>query len=141
MSCSKELEQLLPVNLAMPAIIDLLAKYNRVVTGCFSYELDPDYIKQMDHFIISVWELISVCKHKLSIKLSVTWKVHMVVSHVRAQLDKTGEGLAKDSEQTGEARNSKMSKEMQRFKMDEQNPHHGDRMLAGVRRFVSKRVL
>ena len=95
----------------------------------------------MDHFINSVWELISVCKHKLSIKLSVTWKVHMVVSHVRAQLDKTGEGLAKDSEQTGEAGHSKMSKEMQRFKRDEQNPNHWDRMLAGVRRFVSKRVL
>ena len=84
LSCSKELEQLLPENVAMPAIIDLLAKFDRVVTGCFSYELAPDYIKRMDHFINSVWELISVCKHKLSIKLSVTWKVHMVVSHVRA---------------------------------------------------------
>ena len=125
----------------MPAIIDLLAKFDRVVTACFSYELAPDYIKQMDHFINSVWELISVCKHKLSIKLSVTWKVHMVVSHVRAQLDKTDEGLAKDSEQTGEARHSMMSKKMQKFKRDEQNPNHGDRMPAGVRRFVSKRLL
>ena len=92
MSCSKELEQLLPENTAMSMIINLLAKFYRVVTSCFSYELAPDYIKRMDHFINSVWELISVCKHKLSIKLSVTWKVHMVVSHVRAQLDKTGEG-------------------------------------------------
>ena len=65
----------------------------------------------------------------------------MVVSHVRAQLDKTGEGLAKDSEKTGEAGNSKITKDMQRFKRDEQNPNHGDRMLAGVRRFVSKTVL
>ena len=45
LSCSKELEQLLPENAAMPAIIDLLAKFDRVVTGCFSYELAPDYIK------------------------------------------------------------------------------------------------
>ena len=108
----------------MPVIIDLLAKFDRVVTSCFSYELAPDYIKQMDHFINSVWELISVCKHKLSIKLSVTWKVHMLVSHVRAQLDKTGEDLAKDSEPTGEAGHSKMSKEMQRFKRDERSPNH-----------------
>ena len=54
----------------------------------------------------------------------------MVVSHVRAQLDKTGEGLAKDSKQTGEAEHSKISKEMQRLKRDEQNPHHRDLMLA-----------
>ena len=116
LSCSKELEQLLPENAAIPAIIDLLAKFDRVVTGCFSYELAPDCIKRMDHFINSVWELITVCKHKLSIKLSVTWKVHMVVSEVKAQLYNTGEGLAKDSKQTGEARHSKMTKEMQRFK-------------------------
>ena len=58
LSCSKELEQLLPENAAMPAIIDLLAKFDRVVTGCFSYELSPDYIKRMDHFINLVWELI-----------------------------------------------------------------------------------
>ena len=48
LSCSKELEQLLPENVAMPAIIDLLAKFDRVVTGCFSYELAPVYIKQME---------------------------------------------------------------------------------------------
>ena len=43
LSCSKE--HLLPENAAMLVIIDLLAKFDRVVTGCFSYELAPDYIK------------------------------------------------------------------------------------------------
>ena len=87
-----------------------------------------------------VWELIRVCHHDLGITLTVTWKVHMVVCHVKPELDKSGEGLAKESEQTGEAGHSKMTKEMKRFKRDEVNPHHGERMLAGVRRFVSKRI-
>ena len=63
LSCSKELEQLLPENAAMPVIIGLLVKFDRVVTGCFSYELAPDYIMWLDNFITSVWELTSICKH------------------------------------------------------------------------------
>ena len=81
-----------------------------------------------------------MCKFELGIKLTVPWKVHMVVCHVKTQLDSTCEGLALDSEQTGEAGHSKMTKEMGRFKRDETNLHHGERMLAGIRRFVSKRI-
>ena len=51
-----------------------------------------------------------------------------------------GEGLGKDSEQTGEAGHSKMKKEMARYKRDEANPHHRERMVAGVKPFVSKRI-
>ena len=64
----------------------------------------------------------------------------MVICYVKEQLDNTGEGLALESKQTGEACHSKMTKEMGRFKRDENNLHHGERMLAGIRRFVSKRI-
>ena len=40
----------------------------------------------------------------------------MVMCHVKPQLDSTGEGLAGDSEQTGESGHSKMKKEMARYK-------------------------
>ena len=117
--------------------MDLLGKFDMVVSGCFSYELAADYSEQ---FKTSVWELICVCQEDLGITLTVTWKVHMVVCHVKTELDRTGEGLAKDSEQTGEAGHSKMSKEMKRLKRDQMNPNHGERMLEGVKRFVSKRI-
>ena len=60
--------------------------------------------------------------------------------HIKPELDRTGEGVGKDSEQTGEAGHAKMKREMARFKRDEANPKHGERMLAGVRRFVTKRI-
>ena len=139
LSRSMELDQLLPVTSA-PAVIDLLQKFDMVVKGCFSYGLDSNYSVLLDQFSTSVWELIRVCKFELGIKLTIPWKVHMVVCHVKVQLDNTGEGLALDSEQTGEAGHSKMTKEMGRFKRDETNLHHGERMLAVIRRFVSKRI-
>ena len=134
-----ELDQLLPVTSA-PAVIDLLQKFDTVVKGCFSYMLASNYSVLLDQFSTSVWEIIRVCKFELGIKLTIPWKVHMVVCHVKQQLDNTGEGLALESEQTGEAGHSKMKKEMGRFKRDENNLHHGERMLAGIRRFVSKRI-
>ena len=137
-----ELEQLLPSSAAPTtvSIIDLLRKFNMVVSGCFGYKLASNYAKLLDDFTTAVWELISVCKSNLNIVLTVTWKVHMVVTHIKPELDRTGEGLGKDSEQTGEAGHAKMKREMARFKRDEANPQHGERMLAGVRRFVTKRI-
>ena len=79
-------------------------------------------------------------KQQFGTELSVPWKVHMVMCHVKPQLDSTGEGLAGDSEQTGESGHSKMKKEMARYKRDLTNTHHGERTLAGVKRFVSKRI-
>ena len=63
----------------------------------------------------------------------------MFVSHIKPQLDITGEGLGKESEQTGETGNSKITKEMSRFKRGEANTNHENWMLAGVKSFVSKR--
>ena len=40
---SMELDQLLPVTSA-PAVIDLLQKFDMVVKGCFSYELDSTFV-------------------------------------------------------------------------------------------------
>ena len=83
--------------------MDLLGKFDRVVLGCFSFELAADYSERLDQFTTAVWEVTCVCKEDLGITLTVTWKVHMGSCHVKPELDRTGEGLAKDSEQTGEA--------------------------------------
>lgn len=142
LSRCKDLGELLPDTAAPTAIaiIDLLTKFDKVVSGCFGYELASNYALLLDQFTTSVWELRYVCETNLGIKLSVTWKLHMIVSHIKPDLDKTGEGLGKDSEQTGEAGHAKMKREMGRFKRDKGNSHHGERMLAGVRRFVTKRI-
>ena len=79
-------------------------------------------------------------KQQFGTELTVPLKVHMVMCHVKPQLDSRGEGLTGDSEQTCESGYSKMKKEMARYKQDLTNTHHGERTLAGVKRFVSKRI-
>ena len=92
------------------AIIDLLNKFDKVVSGCFGYNLVADYSQLLDKLKTSIWELFRVCKYNLRITLTVSWKLHMVVSHIKPELDRTQEGLGKDSEQTGEADHAKMKK-------------------------------
>ena len=64
----------------------------------------------------------------------------MVVSHIEPQLDITGEGLGKESKQTGESGQSKITKKISRFKRREANTNHSNRIPEGVKRFVSRRI-
>ena len=66
--------------------------------------LASNYFVLLDQFPSSVYEIIRECKFELVIKLTIPWKVYMVVCHVNMPLDNTGEGLALDSKQTGEAK-------------------------------------
>ena len=67
-------------------------------------------------------------------------KIHILVAHVKDYLEMTGEGLANLSEQTGESSHHKVKQEMGQFKRDRENPRHGEKLLAGCKRFNSKRV-
>ena len=84
--------------------------------------------------------MFRVCKYNLGITLTVSSKLHMVVSHIKPELERTKDSLCKDSEQTGEVGPAKMKKEMGRYKRAAGNPNHGDRMLAGCSRFLAKRI-
>jgi hypothetical protein len=121
-------------------ITDMLNKFDAVTKACFSRKLDKDWEKIIDSFITSVWELISFCRLTLKRELSVTWKLHMLVTHLKRLLGRLGEGLADYSEQTGESGHHKVEVEMSRFHLAEENPRHGERMLAGASRFNGKRV-
>ena len=84
--------------------------------------------------------MISFCKFTLGIKVTITWKVHILVAHVKDYLKMTGEGLAHFSEQTGESSHHKVKQEMDQLKRDGENPRNGEKLLAGCKRFNSKRV-
>ena len=64
----------------------------------------------------------------------------MLVSHLEPFLDKTGEGMADWSEQTGESGHNKVKILLSRLQMAEENPLHGERMLSGCGRFNSKQI-
>ena len=136
---SKDLGLLLGESTAAP-IADTLQKFDLVTKACFSRDLAPDWRETLEAFITSIWELASFCKFTLKVKFPISWKLHMLVSHLKPFLEKTGKGLADWAEQTGEAAHFKVNVEMSRFRRDISNPHYGKRTLAGVTRFNSKRL-
>ena len=119
---------------------EVLKIFDLVNKACFSQSLHPCWKEKIDQFITSIWELVSFCKFTLGVKVTITWKVHILVAHVKDYLEMTGEGLANLSEQTGESSHHKVKQEMGRFKRDRENPRHGEKLLAGCKRFNSKRV-
>ena len=121
-------------------ITDMLQKFDKVTKACFSWDLLPEWRETLESFITSVWELISFGKFHLNINIPITWKIHILVSHVRPFLEKIREGLADYSKQTGEASHHKVAVEMARYKRDIENPRHGLQMLAGCGHFNSKRL-
>ena len=104
---SKDLSLLLGEETTAP-IIDMLTKFDAVTSACFSRKLGKDWEKVIESFITSVWDLISFCRLTLNRKLSVSWKVHMLVTHLKRLLGRLGEGLADHSEQTGESGHHKV---------------------------------
>ena len=138
LKASKDLHIILGEKNAAP-IKDMLHKFDLVTKACFSRDLLPDWRMILDSFVTSVWELVSFCKIELKIKFSITWKVHIMVYHVRPFLEKTNMGLADWSEKTGESAHHKVEVEMKRFRRDINNPLHGEKMLAGCSHFNSKR--
>ena len=136
---SKDLNLLLDQKAATP-VMNMLQKFDRVTKACFSRDLAPDWKEILDAFITSVWELVSFSKFQLNIQMSIPWKLHLIVSHLRPFLEKIGCGMADYSEQTGESGHFKVSKEMSRFKRELDNPHHAEKMLSACKRFNSKRI-
>ena len=69
-----DLDQLLPDTAAptTAAIIDVLNKFDKVVSGCFGYNLVADYSQLLDKFKTSIWELFRVYKCILGITHTVS---------------------------------------------------------------------
>ena len=73
-------------------IMDMMQKFDNVTKACFSGDLLPGWRDTLEIFITSVWELISFCKFRLNINLSVTWKIHILVLHLRPLWREQGRG-------------------------------------------------
>ena len=120
--------------------MNMLQKFDFVTKAGFSRDLAPDWKEILDAFITCVWELVSFSKFQLNIQMSIPWKLHLIVSHLRPFLEKIGCGMADYSEQTGESGHFKVCKEMSRFKRELDNSHHAETMLSACKRFNSMRI-
>ena len=67
--------------------------FDAVVTSCFSYDVDPDYLRYIRDFENAWFDL----------KLKVTPKVHLVIEHLEEVIELYGFGMATLNESAAEA--------------------------------------
>ena len=65
--------------------------FNAVVSSCFSYELDPDYMRYIEEFK-NAW---------FALNLPITCKMHLLIAHLPEELEKYGMGTALFNESAG----------------------------------------
>ena len=75
-----------------------------------------------------------------SVKLTVSWKNHILCVHLPPFLEKVQCGMSKYSEQVGESAHASMKKTMVRFSVDECHENHGERMKRGIVEWSSECV-
>ena len=109
-------------------IFGMLSQFKVVVKGCFSLDLAITYRADIDRFNTSVHNLLQHSNEVLKISLNPTWKVHIVVCHLKQFLDEKKVGLGIYCEQTSEAAHSTMKPTIQRFKRKADHELHGPRL-------------
>ena len=109
-------------------IFEMLSKFKVVVKACFSLDLAVTYRADIDRFNASVHNLVKHFNEVLKITLNPTWKVHILVCHLKQFLDEKKVGLGIYCEQTSEAAHSIMKPTIQRFKRKADHELHGPRL-------------
>ena len=113
-------------------ILDSLAKFREIQQGCFGWDLCPDYRERIKCFTESVASLKVFCESSLSLKFTITWKLHMVCCHLEPRLTRLGQGLALVCEQAGEAIHHKFKATRARFKRSKYHPLAGKALKKSV---------
>ena len=126
-------DELLPVK-------TMLLRFKQVVCSCFSMSLAPSFREDIDIFNQSVATLIDYSNNTLKIKLTPTWKIHVLVCHLKPFLEEKKCGLGVFCEQCSEAAHAVMKPTMQRFKRRSDHRHHGSKLKRGTTDYTAKNM-
>ena len=111
--------------------VDAFTSFNEVVKSCYGSELDPSYKQKIHNFQ----------KDFLTLKVSVTPKVHAVFFHISEFCEITNMGLGPWSEQTSEALHHEFTNCWKNYLIkDSKNPNYGKRLLEAVETFNSLNI-
>ena len=119
-------------------IFEMLRLFQIVKKGCFSTDLATTYSQDFDIFNESVHGLIKYAEEELQINLHPTWKIHILVLHLKPFLAKKKVGLGIYCEQTSEAAHAVMKPTISRFKRKADHPLHGPRLLRAAASFTNR---
>ena len=128
----------LPDNLQ--PIHTMLTRFRQVVSSCFSMELATTFREDIDAFNESVHRLVDYSNETLKIKVQPTWKVHILVVHLKPFLEEKMTGLGVFCEQTSEASHAVMKPTLARFKRRSDHKLHGPKLLRACTDFSSKNM-
>ena len=117
-----------------------LSSFSNIISGCFSDQLSPNYKDLIETFSVSYLEMQEYCGDFFGLKVTVTWKVHQVTSHLKMFLDRHQTGMSRYAEQTCEAAHAAMKPYKRRFGVNLKNPRHGERSLRTVVAFSSNNI-
>ena len=128
LKCLDELEKVVlsEVPRRVP-IVQCIKDFKAVKDSCFGRTLEPGYQQAIIKFknsFLSTQEVADI----LGKKLSVSWKVHILLCHVQPFVQYHNCGLSKFAEQCGESIHSKFKPTWNRFKRQEENKDHGGKI-------------
>ena len=119
--------------------IQCLKIFREIKTSCFGLTLEPGVEKLFVNFKNSFLSLQELCE-LLGHKLSLTWKVHILMCHVEPFVKYHNCGLGKFAEQCGESIHAKFKPSWARFKRSEGHSNHGANLLSAVQQFGGRRI-
>ena len=64
---------------ALIPIVNLLKKFKSIVDGCFGWDLCWDYKERISSFTAAFLKLQAFVMKAFKVKLTTTWKIHMVI--------------------------------------------------------------
>ena len=120
-------------------IVKCFKDFRAVKEACFGKNLEKGFhrsFEQLKNSFFSVQEMAE----GLGGKLSITWKIHILLCHVLPFVEYNNCGLSKYAEQCGEAIHSKFKPTHSRYKRMEEHPEHGERLLSSVLSFNGRRI-
>ena len=120
--------------------MDCLRKFNIVKSQAFGVE-KGDFIQQSVLDFKSCFQKIQThLAHHFNYELKVSWKVHILVSHVVPFLEDKKHGLGVFAEQAGESAHHHHGKVWKRFKRRMDHQDHGIQLKKSVTHFGQNNV-
>ena len=129
-----------PLPDTLQPVYTMLTTFKKVVDSCFSMDLALTYEEDIDTFNQSVYNMIDHCQGILNINLKPTWKMHILVCHLKPFLDEKQTGLGIYCEQTSEAAHVMMQPTTKRFKRRSDHQLHGAKLFRSACDYSAKNM-
>ena len=129
-----------PLPATLQPVHTMLTRFKKVVDSCFSMDLAMTYQEDIDTFNQSVYDMIDHCQGTLNINLKPTWKMHILVCHLKPFLDEKQTGLGIYCEQTSEAAHVMMQPTTKRFKRRSDHQLHGAKLFRAACDYSAKNM-